>query len=137
MFKKLINIALKNPINIFLIDAFGAGISVVLLGIILPLFHTFLGIPKPVLYFLALIPVFFIIYDLLSYFLIKENIVFWLKGIAFLNISYCFISVFCAFIHYKTITFWGCIYIFIEVLIILLLAIFQLNVSNKIITKID
>ena len=118
-----------------MIDALGAGISSILLGVVLPKFQAFFGIPKTILYFLGTIPVFFILYDFIGYSKTEESLGFWLKGIAFLNIAYCFVSLICVFLHKETLTFWGWIYIIGEILIVLLLVIIELKVSIEIINQ--
>jgi len=135
LLKKLINKALQNPKKLFLVDAFGAGITAILLGIVLPHFEPLFGIPKSVLHFLALVPISFIIYDLFGYSSKNKTIGLWLKGIAFLNISYCIISLVCALLNQNEITFWGWYYIISEVLIILLLVIIELKVAKQVINQ--
>ena len=130
--KNLIEITLQNPRKLFLLDGFGALLSSFLLGCILTEFENIFGIPKPTLYLLALIPIFFVLYDAFFYFKKNTNINYGLKGIAILNFSYCIISIFYAFFHIESITFLGWFYIFIEIIIVSLLAIFELIIAKRI-----
>ena len=131
MLGKTVNKTSKNPKIIFVFDGFGALLSSILLGCVLTRFENVFGISKSTLYFLALIPVFFIIYDILGYIRAPKKTELWLKGIAFLNSSYCLLSIFFA-IKSKTITLFGSLYIVVEITIILLLVIIEFKVSQKI-----
>jgi len=129
--EKIIKIGVSNPKKIFLIDSFGALVSAFLLGFVCLWIYNFIGLPKSTLYFLASIPIFFIFYNFCCYFLIKNRLYFFINGIAIMNLIYSFISFICAIFHYKTITFLGWVYIFMEIIIICFLALFELKISNK------
>lgn len=72
MLKQLIGKIELEPKQLFLIDGLGAILSAILLGLVLVRFERIFGIPSSTLYFLAIIPIFFAIYDFLSY--RKDNI---------------------------------------------------------------
>lgn len=129
-FQHLVDKISLNPKKLFLIDAFGALLSAFLLGVVLVRFKNIFGIPVPVLYFLALLPLTFAVYDFYCYFKVKQNIGLFLKGIAYINISYCCISMGLAFYHYNKITFLGWSYILIEVFILITLANFELSTAK-------
>jgi len=115
----------------FLIDGFGAILSAVLLGIVLVKFERVFGIPKSTLYFLAILPCFFAIYDFYCYFKINKNLEEFLKGIAVVNLLYCCLSIGFAFYHYHEITYLGWIYIIIEIAIVVAIAILELRVAKR------
>jgi len=52
---------------LFLLDAIGALVSALLLGVVLVKYQEIFGIPIPTLYVLAIIPCFFALIDLYSY----------------------------------------------------------------------
>ena len=120
-----------NPKSLFLIDGFGAIVSAFLLGIVWVKFEKTIGIPASTLYFLAMLPLLFAIYDCYCYGKEIKKTTALLKAIAVANILYCFLSLGCAFYHFKTITYFGYIYIIIEILIILVLARIELKVAQK------
>jgi len=121
---------LTNPKKLLLIDGCGAILSVFLLGVVLVRFEKYVGIPSATLYLLAVFPAMFAIYDLFSYFQLHYKQSLLLKGIAFFNLIYCYLSIGVAFYHYETLTTLGWIYILIETLIIMILATWELNIAR-------
>lgn len=117
------------PKQLFLIDAGGALLSAFLLGVVLVRLEYFFGIPRTVLYLLAVIPCFFALYDLLCYFLAKQKTARLLQAIAYANILYCCLSIGLAVFHVQSITIFGWLYILGEVLIVILLA--RLELKNS------
>jgi len=83
-----------------------------------------------VLYLLAAFPLFFATYDYYSYQQSASAQKKLLKGIAVLNMLYCFLSIGLAIYHQATITHWGWIYIIFEVIIVMLLAILELKMAD-------
>lgn len=122
----------SKPQTLLLVDAYGALLSSFLLGIVLVNLQEYVGIPIRTLYFLAVIPIFFAIYDF--YHSKKEwnQVSPYLRGIAIMNIIYCLLSISFAFYHSNTITMLGWIYILVEVCIVLTLAIFEWRIAYKI-----
>ena len=121
---------LTNPKKLLLIDGCGAILSVFLLGVVLVKFEKYVGIPPATLYLLAVFPTMFAIYDLFSYLQLDYKQPLLLKGIAFFNLIYCCLSIGVAFYHYETLTTLGWIYIFIETLIIMIFATWELNIAR-------
>lgn len=130
--KHLISNVELNPQKLFLIDGVGAILSAFLVGVVLTKFERIFGIPPETLYFLAVIPLFFALYDLYGYQSKNQKIGLLLKGIATLNLIYCLISIGLIIHHFDTITVLGWIYILIEIIIVLILAIIEFKVGIKI-----
>ena len=120
-----------NPKKIFLMDALGAAVSAILLGVVLVKLERVFGIPESTLYFLAAFPILFILYDLFCLTKNKNDLGPLLKAIAVMNMMYCCLSIGTAFYHLKTITFFGYLYILIEVIITFTLAVFEYKVASK------
>ena len=116
--------------NLFLLDGFGAIVSAFLLGVVLVKFEAYFGIPKKALYVLAALPCFFMLYDFYCYFRVEKNLGKFLKGIAIVNLLYCCLSIGMAFYHQEVITTLGWIYIIIEIIIVVVLSIFELKVAK-------
>ena len=128
-FEDLITKAELNPKKLFLIDGFGAILSAFLLGVVLVKFEEIFGIPTSVLYFLATIPIFFVIYDVFCYQKhLKIGIL--LKGIAVLNILYCCISIGLISYHFSSITILGWTYIIVEIILVSFLAMIEFRVGE-------
>lgn len=111
MIDQLVNWAIANPRKLFLIDGLGALLSAFLLGVVLVELEAFFGIPRATLYFLALLPCLFAIYDVYCYRKMDEDIRPFLWGIGIMNISYCLLSIGLAIYHYQSITYFGWAYI--------------------------
>ena len=132
MLNKALSNLYKAPKKLFLIDALGAALSSFLLGIVLVKLESIFGIPKNALYILATIPLFFIVYDVLCYVLIKNNFGPFLKGIALLNVGYCGLSLALVYGHADAVQSLGWIYIVVEILIVLFIAKVEWKYSKEI-----
>ncbi|WP_299681731.1 hypothetical protein [uncultured Dokdonia sp.] len=124
-----------SPRRLLLIDGLGAILSAFMLGIVLVKLESMFGIPPSTLYFLAILPVFFALFDFYCYQRKSNSLGRCLKMIAILNLLYCCLSVGIAFYHIETITIIGWLYILIEILIIITLAVFELKVAKRIAIK--
>lgn len=117
----------ENPKKLFFLDATGALISVFFLGFVLRKFEIIFGMPSDVLLLLALLPIFFAVYDYCCYFFLKDNCRPYLKGIAFANLVYCCITILHVIFHYQSLTILGLGYFLVEIVIILILVAVELK----------
>ncbi|MFY0672736.1 MAG: hypothetical protein JXQ87_05005 [Bacteroidia bacterium] len=120
----------SNPKLILSIDAIGAAVSATLLGLVLTQFETEFGMPKNTLYVLAIIPCLFLIYDVLGFTLNPSKVSKWIKGIAWLNIAYCMLSIIMIIYHRNDLTILGWIYFIGELAIVLFLANVELKLAK-------
>ena len=129
MFKSIYKYAKSIDYGIFVIDGFGALISSFLLGVVLVKFEYIFGVPRHVLYLLAVIPLFFALFDFLAYnkclFPYQRS----LRMIAIMNILYCCLSLVMAIVHLDSIKTLGYVYIIVEIFIVLYLSIIELKLS--------
>lgn len=116
----------KQPKKLFLIDGFGALVSAILLGIVLPQFVTFFGMPQSALYILAIFPVVFMLYDFICYFSVNKKWQPFLRIIAIANLGYCLLSIGFLLQHFQKLTIWGWGYFIGELLIVVGLAVVEL-----------
>lgn len=121
-----------NPKKLFLIDGYGAIVSAYLLGVVLVSLEHYFGIPPSTLYILASLPILFAVYDFYCYRKTSDKLGTYLQGIAIVNILYCCLSLGLAFYHLNTITIVGWIYILIEILVVITLAILEFKVAKQI-----
>ena len=121
MFDRILQSMTLNPQRLFLIDGLGALLSAFLLGVVLVQLQEWIGMPVNSLYFLAFLPCLFALYDAYCFFRVKENIAFFIRGIALANLSYCLISIGLALQHYQVLTTLGWAYFIIEILIVVAL----------------
>ena len=112
----------------FLIDALGALVSALFLGVVLVHYQALIGMPVKVLYILALIPCLFLIYDLLCYSFVKNNWPPYLKTIAIANLGYCDVSIILVIYHFKKLTALGIGYFALEIILIVLISVIELRV---------
>ena len=130
-FDKILKQFSSSPKRLFLIDGIGALLSAFLLGFVLVQFERIFGIPRSTLYFLAFIPCLFAVYDFYCYRIIKRNIGFYLRVIAFLNLLYCAVSIGFMIYHFQTITVFGWAYIILEILIVISLVMLELKTAES------
>ena len=124
-----------SPRKLFLIDGWGAMLSAFMLGIVFVQFEGTFGIPSATLYVLAIFPVLFALFDFYSYQKNSNSLGRPLKIIAILNLLYCCMSIGCAMYHIDTVTILGWVYICVEVLLIVILSLFELRVAIKLLKE--
>lgn len=129
-FARFIQIGLQRPHLLFVIDGIGAALSAFLLGVVLVRLEGIFGIPRTALYLLAFIPILFIAYDVLAFY-VKTNPATYLKGIALLNILYCLLSIGVVTYHIDKITIFGWMYVLMEILVVVFLSNVEWQVSQK------
>lgn len=113
-----------------MIDAFGAVLSTVLLGVVLVAWQEHIGMPAEVLYLLAGLACLFAIYSFSCYLLeanITKNHV---QVIAFANLAYCCLTVVLSVYLFQQLTTLGVLYFTGEVLFILGLVIVELKTAT-------
>lgn len=117
--------------KLFLIDGIGALVSILFLGVVLVWLVDMIGMPKNVLYLLASLPIFFAIYSFSCYIFLKGNWKPFLKGIAVLNLLYCFLTIGLLFFFDHNLTFLGWTYFIIELIILGVLITIEFKVSSE------
>ena len=121
----------SNPKQLLLIDGIGALVSAFMLGVVLVRFQASFGIPIDILYFLAALPCLFALFDFVSYATAKDRAAKALSIIAVANLVYCALSLSLAFYHMAELTALGWAYIVGEVVLVVALALYELNVARK------
>ncbi len=117
--------------RLLILDAVGAVVSVVMLGVVLVKFYDIFGIPISVLHILASIPVGFFIFDLLAIFSKEKIQPGRLMTIGILNILYCLLSFVMAIVHASSLTIYGWAYIIVEIIIVVALSAFELKTGRN------
>ena len=110
-------------------------LSALLLGVILTRFESVFGMPQKVLYCLSCLAFVYAIYSLLSYWRIKENWVPYLRGIAFANLLYCFLTLSLVSYYRTVLTKWGLGYFLMEVMVIVTIVVLELKTVSKLTDK--
>lgn len=110
----------------FLIDAGGAFISIILLGLVLPSLESVIGMPYRILYLLAALAAPLFIFSSLSWLFARERWRMLLVIVAFGNLLYCAISI-AAIVWFKgDLTTLGLAYFAGEIIVIASLAAIEL-----------
>ena len=116
--------------KIFLIDSLGALISAIIL-LVISQFERQFGISRNLCLILVPLPIIFSVFSFVSYKLDNEKWKSLLKIIAIANLSYCCLTLYLTLINFATLKNLGIAYFVVEILIIFLLAMFELKIANK------
>lgn len=116
--------------KIFLLDAFGAFISILFL-LVLYFFEEFFGMPTKVIVIFISFAILFFIYSTTIYFIKPADWKFYLKIIAILNYAYCLFTLYQILKNIDTITLYGYIYFVAEIIVIIALSTFETKKSRK------
>ncbi|MBP4136834.1 hypothetical protein [Flavobacterium geliluteum] len=109
---------LKNPKNIFLIDGFGALLTVALLFFVLRTFSPYFGLSKTIFEYLSLLALVFAFYSITCFFLITNIWKPYLKIICIANVLYCVVTFGIIFYYYQSISVLGIVYFLGEIIVI-------------------
>ena len=120
-----------NERNIFLVDAAGAALSVVLLGAIVPALNRFIGMPLETLYLLAALPLVFGIYDLVVYNFADLSRPVWLRLIMAANLGYCMLTIALMVVHSDQLKPLGFAYFIAEQPVLVALVGLQYKVGRR------
>lgn len=119
-----------NSPKIFLLDASGAFLSIILL-FFLYMFEEYFGMPRKILAaFLGIASALFL-YSFIVYRINPLRWTIYLKIIALLNIGYCLFTCYHVFQYFKALTLYGQFYFAGEILVILFLAIYELRTATQ------
>lgn len=120
-----------SPKKLFLIDGLGALVSALLIGVVLTKIHEHIGLPLPVLQFLAIPPVAFAVYSF-NYFLnVPSNWQLYLKIIATVNIAYCLLTSLVMFHYKESLTTLGLGYFVTEIMVVLILVAVEIQKASQ------
>ena len=117
-----------NEKTIFLVDGMGAGVSVMILGVVLPAYQPFIGMPTKTLYLLAALPAVFAIYDVYCYRRVNLAQAKWLRRIILANFAYCMLSGFAMVWYFDQLTPWGIAYFAAEFIVIMGLVFYEAHI---------
>lgn len=109
---------MSKPRKLFLVDGLGAFVTAFFLFVILRTFNEYVGMPSQVLLSLSLIAVFFFLYSMTCFFLVKSNWKPFLRAISLANLLYCFLTLGLVFYHRSIFTVLGLTYFLAEIMIV-------------------
>ena len=117
--------------QLFLIDAVGALVSAIMLGLVLPDLDEYIGLPVTILRFLAVPAFIFFLYSTSCYFFSKKNKATLLQVIAIANLLYCLVTVALLLYHLDQLLLLGWIYFIGEIAIVLTLAVIEWKAAHN------
>ncbi len=121
-----------NPYQLFKLDAFGAGVTAFMLGVVLVYFQPYFGVPIHILRLLAALPIFYFLYSFYCFWRKPKNWRPLLKGIAFANLAYCLLTLGLMIFLSENFTALGFLYFIGEIIIIVVLSWHELRVCKTI-----
>jgi hypothetical protein len=119
----------QQPRLVFLIDAIGATVSAFFLGVVLTALGEYVGMPRTVLLFLALVALAYGACSIGCYSLRPREWRPWLRAISSLNLAYCGLTAALLVVFRARLTFLGATYFLLEILLIGALALVERRVS--------
>lgn len=119
-----------NEKTIFLLDGFGAFLSLITTVILLVYFSHWLGMSQEILGLLGLAGFVFSIYSLSCYFFVKTKFSNFLMGLICANSVYA-VSTLCLAFFYSELTVFGKLYLAIDFLILLGLVALEIKIYRK------
>ncbi|AHZ84306.1 hypothetical protein Bb109J_c1614 [Bdellovibrio bacteriovorus] len=123
------NQKILNSHNIFLVDAVGALLSLVLTAGILPLLSNWTGLQPNVLYFLAVFPLLYCVFSFVCYKLTSRR-PWMLLAIIFANVLYALVSG-TVMLTVQGITTWGYSFLLAEILVLLGVVLIEWSVYRR------
>lgn len=117
MVQRLVDRLRRQPRLVFLIDGIGATVSAFFLGVVLTALQGYIGMPLPVLVFLALVAVAYGTYSIASYYMSQD----WRRGLRIIssaNVAYCVVTAGLVVAFWGRLTVLGVTYFVLEILVI-------------------
>ena len=130
-YQNILQQILDNPSKIFLIDGIGATLSAFLLGVVLVNFESAFGMPKQILYYLAIGACILAVCSYSCFFFNTQKWNTYLKIIASANLLYCSTTLILVILFFGELTVLGKLYFVSEIGIILFLVKLEFEVATK------
>lgn len=116
--------------NFFALDAIGASMSAFYLFLIYT-FDKYFGMPKKIVGIFICIAIILCLYSTIMYLTKPAKWTFHLRNIAILNYSYCLYTLYHFICKIENLTVFGSIYFILEIILIIVLATYELRESRK------
>ena len=120
-----------NPSKLFLLDSLGALLSAFLLGIVLVSYEDAFGVPTKTLHILAIIALIFAFNSIYCYFRVNENWRIYMRIVSIANLLYCCLTLLLIFWLSPAITLLGISYFVLEIIVVVSLALIELQRANS------
>ncbi|MEM9548197.1 MAG: hypothetical protein AAGA77_19605 [Bacteroidota bacterium] len=124
-------VELKNPYSIFLIDGYGALLSMFLYLALLATYSGFFGMPRLTFISLGLLAALYAVYSFSCYLIKVKNWSSYLRVIAIANLLHCLLTCVLIIYYWRMVTIWGVFYFVGEILIVTALAMYELKLAKE------
>ncbi len=124
----------RNPQKLFLLDSLGAFLTASLLAVI-STFESSFGMPKPILYDLALLAIFYGIYSMACSLLLEKNWAAFIYILSIANVLYCLLCAGLVIYSYSQLTTWAILYFALEILVVSGLVCIEQKTAQSILGK--
>lgn len=114
----------------FIIDAFGAMLSSIMLIWVLPNFQNLIGLPISSLYFLGAWAILFVLFSGSGIFIKPKKPEIYLKIVAGMNSFYSLLSLALVLYYFEQIQFFGLLYFIVELLVLVLLISWEFRLAS-------
>lgn len=121
-----------NPLKIFLIDGFGAVVTVCFLTLVMTKFESYFGMPGWALCYLSAAGGCCALYSFTCYFFVEPPLKPYIKGIALLNLLYCLLTMVYVACSYQELTALGLGYFIAEIMLIGLLIYIEWQLQSRV-----
>jgi hypothetical protein len=118
MVQRLVDRLKQRPGLVLLIDGIGAILSAFFLGVVTTTLEPYVGMPRRVLFVLALVALAYGAYSIGGYCLRRSEWRSWLRAISGLNLAYCGATAALVVAFWARLTFIGVTYFLLEILLI-------------------
>ena len=121
----------KNHFNIFLWDAIGAFLSLVLLLFLIIPNEIFFGLSESIAINLTILISVLLIFSTSCFFLKPQNWKLFMKFVVLGNVSYCLFTLTTIFLNFKQLTIFGASYFFIEIVVVFFIVRIEIATIRK------
>ena len=118
MVQRLVDRLRREPRRVFLIDGIGATVSAFSLGVVLTALKEYVGMPRPVLVFLALVALVYAAFSIRCYYQLRNEWRRCLRIISSANVAYTGVTAGLVVAFWAGLTFLGVTYFLLEILVI-------------------
>ena len=126
-----------NEHTIFVWDGIGAVLSALTLGLVLPTFQAWIGMPVRILHQLAYFACVYALYDFCCVRWSNKKNPKWLCIVVIANISHTLLTIFYLLSYINQITFIGMMYFMIEILIVWWIVYYEICIVKDVLSNID
>jgi hypothetical protein len=117
-----------HPRNLFLVDGFGAALTAIMIGLVMPALPQLFIVPTSICYGLAAVAMLFALYSFVCAVLLHSSFRWYFLAIGVANLAYCIATACVVCIYFQQFTLYANLYFLLEIVVIISLVIIELKV---------